>query len=107
MLAVRQRQVSGKGMRVFSRGNHHSVEVIRSIKDASKIGEPFGLGVTLGCGVQRSVVHVTENGDILIWMRSAGRFGLPIAIASGSAGHDCKLCQARGGAAARGNERNV
>src|SRR5204862_7681968 len=69
MLAVRQRQVSGKRVRVFRGGYDHGVEVIWPIKDAVKVGKFFGLWIALRSGVQRYIVDVTENGDVLIGMR--------------------------------------
>ena len=44
---MRQSEVSGKRVRVFRRGDHDGIEIIRPIENAPQVREPFGLRVTL------------------------------------------------------------
>ena len=69
VLAVRQRQIGGKRMRVLRRGHHDGVEVIRAIEDAPEVGEFLRLRVTLRRGVERDLVDVAKHGDVLVRMR--------------------------------------
>jgi len=66
---VRQREVSGKRMRVLGRGYHDGIEVVRPIEDAPKVRELFCLGITLRRGIDRDLIDVAKHGDILIRVR--------------------------------------
>ena len=111
VLAVRQRQVSGKRVRVLRRGHHDGVEIFRVIEDASEVGELFGLRVSLGRGVQRGLVHIAEHDDVLVRMRrgrpGCGTAAPPFGSACSAARHDGEFTQARVGAPATGDERDV
>jgi len=114
MLAVGQRQVSGKRVRVLRRGHHDGVEIVRVVEDASEVGELFGLRVSLGRGVQRGLVHIAKHDDVLVRMRC--RWPIRTCAAPSTSGgrtttaaarHDGEFAQACVGAAAAGDERNV
>jgi hypothetical protein len=111
VLAVRQRQVGGKRVRVLRRGHDDGVEIVRFVEDAPEVGELLGLRVALGSGVQRRLVHVAEHDDVLVRMRR-GRAGgstaaPPFRRAGLAARHDGEFAQARAGAAAASDERDV
>src|SRR5260370_37528890 len=66
VLAVDQRQIRGKGVRMLGGGDYDRVEVVRVIEDATKIVEPLGLWVALGRRVKRNLVNVAEHDDVLV-----------------------------------------
>ena len=109
VLAVRQRQVGREGVRVLGGGDDDGVEVVRLVEDAPEIVELPGLREPLRRGVERVLVHVAEDDDVLVRMRrgraAARRHGLRLARRAGR--DDGELAEARVGAAAAGDERDV
>ena len=75
VLAVRQRQVGRERVRVLGGGDDDGVEVVRAVEDAPEVVELPGLREPLGRGVQRVLVHVAEDDDVLVRMRCLRRGG--------------------------------
>ena len=69
VLAMRQRQIGGKRMRVLRRGHHDGIEIVGPIEDAPEVRKFPRLRVTLRRGIERELVDVAKHGDILIRMR--------------------------------------
>ena len=70
VLAVRQRQVGRERVRVLGRRDHDGVEGVRLVEHAPEVVELLRLREPLGRGVHRVLVHVAEDDDVLVRMRS-------------------------------------
>ena len=66
MLAVRERQVRGKRVRLLCGRDDDRVEATRVVEDLSKIVEAFRLRVPLRRFIDRDVVDVAKNDDVLV-----------------------------------------
>ena len=77
VLAVRQREVGRERVRVLGGRDHDGVEIVRPVEDAPEIGELLRLREPLRRRVERVLVHVAENGDVLVGMRRRGRGASP------------------------------
>ena len=105
VLAVRQRQVGDKGVRMLGRGDNHSVEVVGTVEDVSEVGERFGLWIPPGRGVQRHLVHVAQDYYVLVWMRPCRAVGRRTAAPASP--REGEFAQAGAAAPATGDERDV
>ena len=97
-------------MGVLGCGHDDGIEVVRLVEHAPEVGEPRRTREPLRRGVQRLLVHVAQDGHVLVGMR--GRwpgFAAPVlrrasglAVAPGD-----ELADAVEGPAAAGDERDV
>ncbi len=109
VLAVGQRQVGRERVRVLGGGDDHRVELAHVVEHLPEIVQPARLGEAGGRGLDRVVVHVAEDGDVLVWMRArCGVRGATAAAAAPlTARRDGELVEARVRAAAARDERDA
>ncbi len=117
VLAVRQRQVGGERVRLLAGGDHDGVELLRIVKDAPEVLELPGLRVPHRRAVDRVLIHVADDDDVLVGMRRhRPRRGTPApaaravrrrCVGATAPCPDGEFAHVVGGATAGSDERDV